>query len=239
MPSRRFLIVLFSLALAALTAGAASHYAIGREVENTLRRRKAILARPIDELRAGPFVEVIAQLSAKSNCPIDLDMRSVEAASIDGTAPISQHLFDLSLEEALRITLEQVGGATRLSWHWRGDTIVVTTTDVACGFTVLRVYEIGDLLNSMEWQEGSTDHDGSFFFGGSGPAPATPTVKNRADRFRKLVTHFVAPEPWRYAGGTIGSIVIVQDRMLVIETPNIQLQVVDLLRDLRNPRVVP
>ncbi len=86
------------------------------------------------------FFRDVSSLSVHPNWP------ALRAANIDERSPVNVMLTDVTLDKALRVVLEDVGGATPLDYAVIDGRIVVSTRDdLAAGHTT-RVYDVRDLV---------------------------------------------------------------------------------------------
>ncbi len=208
-------------------AGFVSHWWIGRDVEQLEQRHAAWLARPIAELRARNLNELVAQLHAQSGCRIEIDSKALADAKITGEEPLQQLLFDLPLERAMGIALAQIETPQKLAWQWRGETIIISTAEaIAYASTTLCVYDVRDLIGLPEF---NNPNDQTIIFDGPPNPPASPV----GEQLIRLIENSVAVETWRDAGGTIGSINLLDGRLMITQTAENQSKVAELLTKLR------
>src|SRR5205823_14256259 len=76
--------------------------------------------------------------------------------------------------------------------------------------------------------------------GGAGGAGAEQQVTRQqlVDNITKLITETVAPDSWRDAGGTVGSLRELQGQLIVTQTPENQRLLTGLLEQLRETRAI-
>ena len=74
--------------------------------------------------------------------------------------------------------------------------------------------------------------------GGGGKEKKGPSREELVEQITKLITDTVAPESWREAGGTVGSLRELQGQLIVTQTPENQHSLVNLLEQLRETRAI-
>ncbi len=72
----------------------------------------------------------------------------------------------------------------------------------------------------------------------SGSEEKGPTRQELVDQIIKLITDTVAPDSWRDAGGSVGSIKELSGQLIVTQTPENQRNLVNLLEQLRETRAI-
>src|SRR6185503_6157707 len=125
--------------------------------------------------------------------------------------------------------------------------------------TLTRVYDIRDLIIevpdftnaptfNLQSQSSSTSGGGggggggqSLFGGGGGGQGGEQQQRTRqqlVEDITRLITETVAPESWRDAGGTVGSVRELQGQLIVTQTPENQRLLQGLLEQLRETRAI-
>src|SRR5439155_3600438 len=192
---------------------------------------QAQLDRKLPELKfdAIPFADVIDFLRDVTGANIEVRWRTLEAAGIDRNTPVTIRLRDVRFSKALSSILGDVGGGTVKIGYTVGEGVItISTEEELSKDTLTRVYDIRDLIieipdfnqaptsnlqnqSSQASGAGGGGGGGGSLFGGGGGGSNQDTTNQRTrqqlvEDITKLITETVAPDSWRDAGGTIGSV---------------------------------
>jgi len=191
------------------------------------------------DFRDTPLKEVIASLQKQTDANIVVHWRALEAAGIDSVVPVTLRLKKLPLVRVLEILGEVVGGGTvpigvRVD---RGVVVVSTKEDLAQGAAVVRLYDVRDLIESnaaLQEKVNKVAPNTCFPSGGSGLMTGNPDpYQDVMDLLSSIIMDQVAPDTWRDAGGTLGSIRMFNGRLIVSTSPELHKEVAKLLETIR------
>jgi general secretion pathway protein D len=224
---------------------------------------QAQLDRKLPELRfdAIGFADVVDFLRDITGANIFVNWRALEAAGIDRNAPVTARLRDVKFSKALSTILSDVGGGTvKLGYTIDEGVITISTEEDLSKNTLTRVYDIRDLIievpdfsqaptfnlqnqtNQTSGQGGGGGGGQSLFGGGSGGGNNDTTNQRTRQQLvediTKLITETVAPDSWRDAGGTVGSVRELSGQLIVTQTPENQRLLQGLLEQLRETRAI-
>lgn len=220
---------------------------------------QAQLEHHIPELRfdAIPFTDVVDFLRDITGANIFVNWRALEAAGIDRNTPVTTRLRDIRFSKALDTILRDVGGGTvALSYTVDDGVITISTSDDLSKNTVTRVYDIRDLIVEVPDFPGpmfslqNASQNGTSGTGGGGQSPfqdnqqqqqqqqPPKTRDERVAEITSLMEETVAPDSWRDAGGTVGSLRELSGQLIVNQTPENQRQLQGLLEQLRETRAI-
>ncbi len=195
---------------------------------------------------ATKFADAIHSIAQQTHANILLDTRSLEAAGVDKDAPVTFALHDVRLRTVLREILDSVGGqTTKLGWHVENGVIVVTTDEDLSRHAEVRLYDIGDLIDQYVRSavEGSASpyqsrYNQGFLLSNATPYSPPPTFNDlqieASDSLIKIIQETVAPDSWRDAGGSAGSVCYFDRKLWITETVENHDRIADLLRLLRS-----
>ena len=113
------------------------------------RATQAQLDRSLPELsfEGVGFGDVVDFLRDVSGANIFVNWKTLEAANIDRTAPVTLKLRNVKFAKALNLILENVsGGATKLGYTIDDGVITISTSDDLANNKLTRVYDIRDLI---------------------------------------------------------------------------------------------
>jgi general secretion pathway protein D len=227
---------------------------------------QALLDRKLPELnfQAIGFSDVIDFLRDVTGANIFVNWRALEAAGIDRNTPVTSRLHDIRFSKALQTILSDVGGGTVKLGYTVDEGVITISTDEDLSKNVLtRVYDIRDLIIQVPDFNNAPTFDlqnqtnqtsggggggggsgGQSLFGGSGSGGNENDQQNQVtrqqlvDNITKLITDTVAPDTWRDAGGTVGSLRELQGQLIVTQTPENQRLLQGLLDQLRETRAI-
>lgn len=168
---------------------------------NAAANRKALatLQQPVREISAEDqgFEKVLNFLRTNTDTNILVNWKALEDAGIDRNTQVTVELHGVPFYKILNVILRNVGGETaNLGWTLDSGIVTISTRDDlnSATYQVVRMYDIRDLLVNTDPQ------------------------KSRDDEVREiveLIKSVVAPDSWRDAGGTIGSIRELRGRLII------------------------
>ena len=214
------------------------------------------------------FSDVIDFLRDVSGLNIFVNWKTLEAAGIEKTTPVTAKLRNVKFSKALDIILNDSvgGGQTKLGYTIDEGVITVSTADELAKNVVVRVYDIRDLIlnvpnfnnapnfsleaaqNSGGSQGGGGGQQGvtqggatNTLFSGSGTTQQQnvgPTRQELVDAITKLVEDTVSSDSWKDNGGSTGALRELEGQLIVTQTPENHRQLVALLEKLRQSRAI-
>ena len=179
----------------------------------------AALDKKIPELKFEnvPFGDVMEFLRDVSSVNIVVNYKALEAAGIDRNAAVSMRLKDVPFSQALRVMLDDVGGATAaLDYSVTGSVLTISTADDLARNVAIRVYDIGELISR----------------GTDGTPLREEQQQIKAQQLIRLLQTTIAPEEWKDNGGNVGSMVSFNQKLTVTTTEMRHRQVARLLAEL-------
>jgi general secretion pathway protein D len=217
-----------------------------------------LLERRLPELKLDniPFTDVIDALRDLTNANIFVNWRALESEGVDRAAPVTARLRDVKFAKALDTILKDVGGGTVNLGYTIDDGVISisTQTDLAKN-TLTRVYDIRDLIveipdffdapqfqlqqaNQTSGQGGGSS--GQSLFGGQTQGQTQDEGQRAAliTEIQELIQETVDPESWREAGGTVGSIRVLNGNLIVSQTPENHRALQGLLEQLRESQSI-
>ena len=208
--------------------------------EEALRKK---LDRVIPELNfnAVGFSDVIDFLRNLSGAKIYVNWKSLETVDIDRNTPVTARFRSIPFRKLLSIVLDAVsGGKQKLAYSTDGGVITISTADDLSKNVDVRVYDIRDLLvipPDYVAPQLMRGFPGATTMAATGPAlPAAPTREDLVKSIDKMIEDTVAPETWKDRGGSVAALRELQGQLIVTQTPENQLQIVQLLEQLRAAR---
>lgn len=150
-----------------------------------------------------------------------VDWKTLEAAGIDRTTPVTFYLRNVSVRKALDTILREAGSGQKLAFEIEEGVIEVTTQEKADQILTTEVYDIRDLMFTpldagdppeVEFQleaverGGGGGGGGSGLFGGNGGGgqgqQQATTPDQKGLEIVELITALIRPEVWQVNGGT-------------------------------------
>lgn len=171
-----------------------------------------------------PFDAAVERLREMTGANLFVDRAGLDVAGLDGKAAVDLDLPPMPLSGVLRELGHPVSTLTaRVGYSAADGVIVLSTGDRLARESILRVYDVRDLVAAMVAEQAS---------GPDRPAKTSDEVlKDLAD----VLTTFAGPEEWRDNGGPVGSIRELSGRLLVTQSWDGHRQVEALLATLREP----
>jgi hypothetical protein len=202
------------------------------------------LDRVVDDVdfRQTSFKDAIETLRSKSGTNIVVRWHTLEQAGVDPTATTTLRLTRLPLGRVLSLLCDDVStqAGVALDWSVDGETVIVTTADENGRYTQIRMYDVRDLIEShyayrvkTGWKPAPSERAASLLGAVSSTGVAGDPRAEAVETLTHLIFDNVAPDAWRDAGGTIGSIREVDGRFVITATPAMHEDVVRLLELLR------
>ncbi len=202
------------------------------------------------------FKDVIAFLRDVSGVNIHVKWNALQQSGIDRTTPVTVKLNDVSLEKALRVILETVGGITPLTYVIDEGVIEISTRDDLSRKTTIKVYDIRDMifrvpnfsgpridLNNTTGNQGSNNNNNG---GGllannddndddDNGEDNVPTRSEIIQRITTVIRNSVDRLSWQPEGET-GSIEELHGQLVITQTPENHAKIQDLISQLREQR---
>ena len=206
------------------------------------------------DFRATRFDDAVEFLRQKTPANLVVNWHVLEKSGVEKSAPITLRVANLPLRRVLELVCDEAaggGGNVRIEAHGHDGAIVVSTDDDNTRYTETRLYDVRDLLKahynfrvSLGWQRESNPSGGGGARGGNGASlfsssGVSEPYDEAVETITKLITDNVAPDMWRDAGGTVGSIRDYDGRLMIVATPDMHDEIAALLELLRKGQVTP
>lgn len=169
------------------------------------------------QFRSVPLERAIDELRDLTHANIVVEWKQLEAAGVEPTAPVRVRLWDVTLDKALRIVLDDVD--QNLGFQEQGGIITISTRERLASKTVIQVYDIRPLIEALAGRVAPNE---------------TITHAEIIDSVTKLVENLIDTDSWKDNGGSVGSIYEVPGLLVVQQTPSVQRRVQGLLEDLES-----
>ncbi len=178
------------------------------------------------DLQDQDLAEVVAFLQKLTNTNIVLDPKVVAASP----APITLKVEKMKL----RYVLDFIMKLSSLSYALRDEAIYISNRDGLRGDTYMKIYDVRDLTHAMQSFPGPELDIPEAGGKGAQLLPAIETAtKQDTGEFIEIIKKVVAPATWGTNGTDIGEY---NGSMVVTHTADVQRQVEELLRSLRNQK---
>lgn len=203
---------------------------------------QSVLDRPTPELTfdSVSFGEALGLLHDAAGVDIFTNWDLLAAAGFSREAKVTLHLRNTKLSKALSILLDSVGGEkTKLGYTLDGGVITISTFDDLARYTIVRVYDIRDIVPAIVDPDSDDDPIPTTMAAGSGAqTQAAPGRMELIDQVTKLIEDCVEPESWKEAGGKYAEIHELGGRLIIVQSPECQRLVADLIEQLRESRAI-
>jgi hypothetical protein len=193
-----------------------------------------------------PCAEVFDWLHEQTRANIAVNWQALEAEGIDRTTPITLRLTGLPLRRVIELVGEQMGkGEARITSYASRGAIEVSTESKWPRTTVVRIYDVRDIVNAEVEARWQIDHPRAVTTqppgGGNVCFPATERTESLDGIYEAVYTELgeliqenLSPEMWREAGGDVGSLRCFGGRLIIAATPRMHAEVEALLAMVRS-----
>jgi hypothetical protein len=213
------------------TEGTVQESAANRAVRDRLEEN----LKEITTENAG-FAKVINFLSDNMGVNIFIDWTALATVNVERNSPITVSLKEVPFRKALQTVLSQVSGdKVNLCYTIDDDGIItITTKEAAARFSVVKVFDIRDLLAAT-----LLEIPGTASRPATSTAPATDIAKLRQQAIENIIetiTKTVAPDTWKPAERIQGAIREKNGQLIVYQTQENQAAIAELIHHLRETR---
>lgn len=179
----------------------------------TVRAQEALVRKPIlhIDLDHLAFEAAIESLRRLSGATIWIDHLELPKDLTDAIPPISLHLTEAPLSQALDALILLPARDVRTGYIVQDGVVLITSLDRANHTAITRTFDVRDLI----------------------PAPGTTGRADAIDSFTLFVEDTVDPESWKDNGGVVGALHELNGRIIVTQTWRNQEAVAALLDALR------
>jgi tetratricopeptide (TPR) repeat protein len=197
--------------------------------------------------------QVFQFLRDVSGANIHVKWRVLDAAGVEPQTSVNVHLSNKTFRQSLESVLKAVrpGGKGELDYVIDEGVITISTKSDLGNRTIVRVYDIRDMITKVPMFEGprigrgvSTNgtETGLFDPGASaGGGDLEGDLKSRTEEIaeiKTLIADTVSRDSWRDAGGNAGAISEIGGQLVITQTRENQESIVDLIGKLRKARAV-
>jgi hypothetical protein len=207
------------------------------------------LQAPIREFRCNQisFENAINALRDHSKTPIHVDWETSDYAASCRTRPVTLHLRNVTLAQALSALLGYVNSDTPrgidiMAYTVSGDTIVIAPSNSLARHAYTRIYDVRDITldSTAYWQPPPATQPHAGLFADEDEFAVTQAERDEwLTELIRLIQELVGPLEWRDNGGAIGSIYAQSGRLIVVTTWHNHRQIDQLLAELRRPATTP
>lgn len=176
-------------------------------------------------------------LSQQVGVTIEVNWKSLGPSAITPGQTVMLQLKDLPAHTILSVLVEEVANLAPVIWAERDGRIIVADS-ATLRIPVVRAYNVADLIEEY-------DEFGSLFppdeeewrrrYGLTGWPTVTTEVRpsEATERLMSLLSSLVDADSWHNYGGSPGRVEYALNHLIVVQTPENQEKVRDLLRALR------
>jgi type II secretory pathway component GspD/PulD (secretin) len=198
---------------------------------------------------ANTFEGVIEYLRNVTGLDLFVNWRALELAGVDRNAQLSLKLNQVPAGKALSLILQQVGGdAVKLDYSIDDGVVQISTVDNLGQNTIIRSYDIRDLLVNIPNFTDAPEFDldsviagdpdsgstGSPFDDAAGADSLTDDSEERIQQITDLIRNTVQPTSW----DTVGAINELNGTLIIRQTGAAHRSILDLLGQLRETRAL-
>ena len=224
---------------------------VGAETEaDRVARERMQQPIPVD-FSGNQLENVIGYLRTVTGANIFVQWNVLENAGVFRDTQITMNLTNVAAQKALDLILDEAGGQTaRLGYTIEDGVVIVATEEFLTRKTVLRTYDIRDLLVQIPTFDQAPEFDlnalssdtgdgggggGSIFEDLDDDASDNVPRSQRIADIRDLIQNTINPNSWQDFGGP-GSIEELNGTLIVSTTEDSHVQIASLLRSLRQEK---
>jgi hypothetical protein len=172
---------------------------------------------------AVPLDDLLAQIGRRIAAPVIVDWKALEDSAIDQRSEISVELAPIRIDVLLRWALDQAdGGEVELDYAVIDGSLHIATRAALYSRKITVNYPCADLIR---WDALTRRR--------LRIARSTDSI----DQLAYVIMEVVDPESWKEAGGRVGTIHQLGDRLVIEQAIGAQQQIADLLAELRRARI--
>jgi hypothetical protein len=200
---------------------------------------------PKVQFQKAPLHEAIHWLRSRADLNVVVDYRGIESAGIDLNAPVDLDLKSVAVGDVLTVLLFTNSVPTAaLRYEMRGNIVVITTSEKLAGDTVVKVYDIADIiLAERERQRVLYPFTPNPAATQPNPSPndrrEPKTSEEIVEDLTRLIQDSVMPDDWRETGGMYGSIKELSGRLIIDQRRDGHRQIEVLLAAIRETGRLP
>jgi len=198
------------------------------------------------------FSDVIQFLRDVSGLSIYVKWQALSAAGVEKATTVTIHLGNVTVEKALRVILDDVGGVNPLGFIVEEGVVTITSNEDLQSRTITRVYDIRDMIVRVPNFEGprmeldiETGQQGSGGGGGGSggglfeedPTAVDEMTKEQIiEQITSAITETIAPDSW--ADSTRVGIRELHGQLIVTQTADNHRAILELVGQLREARAL-
>jgi hypothetical protein len=155
------------------------------------------------------FQDAIEFIRDVTGANIFVNWRAIETAGIDRNSPVNMKLRNVKLSRVLSLVLtEASSNKSTLNWQLDDGVIMISTVEDLGRRTIIRVYDIRDLLDPQQ-------------------------IDKKGTILMNLVMGAVAPDSWIESGGKAGTCKFLDGHLIITQTRDSHTAIENLLAQLR------
>ena len=199
------------------------------------------------------FSDVIQFLRDVSGLSIYVKWQALSAAGVEKATTVTIHLGNVTVEKALRVILDDVGGVNPLGFIVEEGVVTITSNEDLQSRTITRVYDIRDMIvrvpnfkgprMELDVQAGQGSSSGGGGGGGGGglfeeeaTADDEMTKEQIIEQIKSAITETIAPDSW--ADSTRVGIRELHGQFIITQTADNHRAILELVGQLREARAL-
>jgi hypothetical protein len=187
------------------------------------KRTLEALEKPVGKflLEQVPLDQALEQWSRLSGVSAAIEWKVLETVAVSRRSPVSINVAQVPADRALRILLDQVSPNAALSYLVSGNAITISTVEEfhSGRYQVVSVYDVRSLYLDVEYDSREADEISA--------------------RLIDALQTAIEPNSWRDHGGASGSARILNGRLIVTQSPDLQERVSAFVQDIREGTQLP
>lgn len=160
-----------------------------------------------------PFGDVVAMLRLQTGATINVKWPELEHEGVDATSTVSLRVADAPFERVLTEILNQLGGGfADLDFTYNENGVTISSADALSEYTVTERLDLRSLIASNHQSHRVEQFDGEF-----------------AEEIVDLISNTLYRDSWEMNGGTIGSMKVIGEQLVVTHRPKTIVEIYELL----------
>jgi beta-lactamase regulating signal transducer with metallopeptidase domain len=195
---------------AIFTADELAEHQLNARTADRLRR-----AMPEFSYGATALAIVLDTFGKDAGVDVNVDWRSLEAAGVDKSTLIDLKSHDAPAARVLDMILDYAGGGSvQLDYRISAGAVHVSTAETIAKTASTVVYDVRDLMGDLQ----------------------DKALETKMKSLVRLIVDSVNPDSWRDNGGSVGSILSFESKLIVCQSSRAQEQIAILLEKLKAKR---
>lgn len=217
--------------------------------EDRIVRQKLKTKIPDLDFNATPFEDAITFFRTLSGVNFHVNWAALAIGTVEKSTPVNLKLTDVTVQKALDLVLQDLSTNVKLSYVVQDGVVTISTKDDLAKTPVIQVYDIRDLIftvqnfssSNLSFGTGTNGTNGTSGFGTNNNGTTNNNNGVNRDELVNRITNTIKttvdPTSWAPTG-TVGSIEEMNGSLIVTQTLENHEKLADLISKLRETRAL-